>query len=411
VHRRSAAAAIGLVAAVVAGITVALAERWRATAERRAEAARRDADLGLITLELTAFDWDAASLRAVPVPLAELPALSWRLHAPSFEDPHEPGVELPPERLRRSRGRRSVDGTQWIEPVEAPGGAVFLVVTGRGRAGDTCERAVVPLQSLPGYARRGGGRQILRIQIPTCRATDADMIEVPAGPFVFGGVGEPPSAYQAEFPERVVERVVELPAYRIDRTEVPNAAFAVFAAMRDAIGISPPAYISNSDLRRVADPRSPASGVTWREAVAYCRYLGKRLPTSAEWEKAMRGGLALPGGPNPAPRRNFPWGTSRRPQQANLRDELARGPQPVGSYAEDRSPYGVVDLAGNVSEWISSAPTGTADTAEFFRSIWRLVRGGNWSETPADDLVNYTPIENYRPGDTRSFSLGMRCAR
>lgn len=69
----------------------------------------------------------------------------------------------------------------------------------------------------------------------------------------------------------------------------------------------------------------------------------------------------------------------------------------------------MLDLAGNVAEWIGSAPTGYTDTAGFFREGWRMSRGGNWSETPADDLVNFVPIENARVGDTRTFTIGVRC--
>jgi len=180
--------------------------------------------------------------------------------------------------------------------------------------------------------------------------------------------------------------------------------------MRDATGIAPPSYIPTRDLASAKDPRSPVSGLTWREARAYCEFLGKSLPDSQQWEKAMRGGLTLGGRDNPYPRRNFPWGTTQSPDQANLSDTIPKGPRPVGSFPSDRSPYGLFDLAGNVAEWISSPPTGTTDAAEFFRDTWRMTRGGNWSETPSNDLVNFTPIENARAGDTRTFTMGVRCA-
>ena len=123
----------------------------------------------------------------------------------------------------------------------------------------------------------------------------------------------------------------------------------------------------------------------------------------------MRGGLTLNGAANPAPRRNFPWGITLGGDEANLKRAPLRGPQPVGSFPADTSPYGVVDLAGNVNEWIGSAPTGDPDPARFFRETTRLVRGGDWSDTEPDDLVGFTPIENERPGDTRSYAIGFRC--
>jgi formylglycine-generating enzyme required for sulfatase activity len=68
-----------------------------------------------------------------------------------------------------------------------------------------------------------------------------------------------------------------------------------------------------------------------------------------------------------------------------------------------------MDLAGNVSEWVGSIRTGERDPAKYFRGGWRIVRGGNWSETPSDDVVNFVPMENARPAGNRSFTIGLRC--
>lgn len=410
VHRRSTVAAFALGLTVIAGIGAAAFERWQAGNERREEAVRRDRDLGLVTFELAPFDWDAENLRAVPVAIAELPALAWTLVAPKFDDPDAPGDPLPAERFGRFAPRLATDGLTSLHPAEAPGGAAFLVITGRGRRTETCAPSIIPLRSLPGYARRSAGPQLLRIRIPTCQTTRADTIEVAAGPFIFGGLGQPPSSYQRDYPARATEQTVDLASYRIDRTEVINAAFAVFSSMADATGIAQPSYDANKELAEAGHPRSPTSAVTWREARAYCRFLGKRLPSSEEWDKAMRGGLTIAGQPNAFPRRNFPWGILQAPHQANLKGEGPPGPRQVGSFAADRSPYGILDLAGNVGEWIGSPDTGNTDPAKFYRQVFRVVRGGNWQETDPSDLVNYTPIENARFGDTRTYTLGWRCA-
>ncbi len=408
-HGRSRIAAFALATTVVLGIGAAVRERRNASTERRDESVRRDLDLGLVTFELAPFDWDAVGMRAIPVPIALLPSLAWQLHAPSFDDPHEPGLPLRPERARRLDVQPAAGGLARLDTVEAPGGAAFLVVAGRGRVGVTCARTVVPLRALPGYARRGAGPQRIRIAVPTCDVAAVATVEIPAGPFVFGGLGEPPSEYQREFVERATEQEMALPAFRIDRTEITNAAFAVFATMRDATGIAPPSYIPTPGFEQAAAPTSPASSLTWHEARAYCRYLGKELPSSAEWEKALRGGLQIGAARNRWPRRNFPWGITQVPHQANLNDEVPRGIRTVGAFAADVSPYGVIDMAGSLTEWIGSAPTGETDPARFFRDSWRMTRGGNWSETPANDLVNFMPIENARPGDTRTFTIGWRC--
>lgn len=405
VRLRTTFAAVSLILLVVAGIGAAIYERRRSSDLQRAEALRRDLDLGRFAFELAPFAWDVTAQEPVPVMVADLPALSWTLHEPSFDDLDQAGEPLPPGRLRRHSPYRSADGWTRIDPAEAPGGPAFLVITGRGRRGESCPPSVIPMRSLPGYARRGAGEARLRINVPTCQATLADTVAIPAGRFVFGGLGEPPSPYQAEFPERATERIIDLPGYRIDRTEVTNAAFAQLAAMRDLTGIARPPEIPNPDLRATAEPRSPVSAVTWRDAAVYCRFLGKSLPTSEQWEKAMRGPLD----DNPAPRRNFPWGNTLPPHAANLSDEEPNGIRGVGATPTDRSPYGVLDLAGNVMEWLGTPPAGTTDHAAFYRESWRIARGGNWDETPSHDLVNMTAIENARPGDTRSFTLGVRC--
>ena len=227
------------------------------------------------------------------------------------------------------------------------------------------------------------------------------MVTIPAGEFLFGGVGEPPSADVAADELVRVERRISLGAYRIDRTEVTNAAFAQLAAMEELTDIPPPIYPRSPDLGDLGAPRRPVTGIEWQEARAYCRFLGKDLPTQQQWTRAQRGGLVLAGGrPNPAPRRNFPWGTDPRPAAAKVKGVGAPGVADVASFPEDRSPDGVLDLAGNASEWVDGIrPTGL-----------RMIRGGNAIDAGADELVEYVAIENSRPARMRHFSTGVRCA-
>ncbi|HSR98410.1 MAG TPA: SUMF1/EgtB/PvdO family nonheme iron enzyme, partial [Kofleriaceae bacterium] len=140
------------------------------------------------------------------------------------------------------------------------------------------------------------------------------------------------------------------------------------------------------------------------DARAYCAYMGKVLPSSEQWEKALRGGLTLADGArNPYPARNLPWGAPRTGTLAKLNDAPRVGPAAVGTFSDDVSPDGVLDLAGNVSEWTLSVPS---DGEQAFR----VLRGGNWYETSHADLVDFMAIENPRPVNATVYSIGLRCA-
>ncbi|HUU17927.1 MAG TPA: SUMF1/EgtB/PvdO family nonheme iron enzyme [Sedimentisphaerales bacterium] len=135
----------------------------------------------------------------------------------------------------------------------------------------------------------------------------------------------------------------------------------------------------------------PITYVSWYDATNFLRWCGLRLPTEAEWEKALRGGLYLDGDevkkrPNPMPERRFPWGDQSPNADGVFRcnydgaDDGFEYTAPVGSFANFSSPYGICDLAGNVSEW----------TLDWYSTSYhagldgfRMVRGGSWMAVPA----------------------------
>ncbi|RMG37510.1 MAG: hypothetical protein D6725_08695 [Planctomycetota bacterium] len=148
---------------------------------------------------------------------------------------------------------------------------------------------------------------------------------VPAGTFVFGHD-------TADGSQLAV--TVELDAFYIDRTEVTLRQFALFRqARREARDPLPPEPLNSG-----APPDHPALGVPFRWALAYARWLGKDLPTECEWEKAARGSDGLP----------CPWGAGRPLWTAPRTPATISA---VGAFHDDRSPYGVFDLAGNAREW------------------------------------------------------------
>jgi hypothetical protein len=357
----------------------------------RVEQRRRRVDLGRFVLELEPFDWDAATHTHRAVDPASV-ALTWQLHRRAGDD-YGPLFESD----EVVRGTPRVEGSSVVEHVEARGGPAFLVIA-RG----SCAPSVVPVRELPGYARREAAEAVLHIAVPTCSATLAGTIAIPAGPFIYGGVGEPPSAAVAKDPDPQIrnDRREDLPAFRIDKTEVSNAAFARFASMAHITGIEAPRYPSNAELRHAGDPRKPVTGIPWRIARDYCRYLGKQLPSSQHWVKAMRGGERLADGQrNPLPRRNLPWGLGDARERARL--DPTKGVADVGTHPADESPYGVLDLAGNAAEWTDShgKDNGT-----------RLICGGSTLGGAAEFIVDIMAVENPRVETQALFYIGMRCA-
>ncbi len=212
----------------------------------------------------------------------------------------------------------------------------------------------------------------------------SDMVLIPAGSFQMGCDPAHNGGYKCESDELPLHAIY-LDSYRIDRTEVTTAQYAQCVAEGACTSLLP-SYDNEN-------PVSPVVWVRWSQADAYCRWLGKRLPTEAEWEKAARG---------PRDTRAFPWGDDLpNCTLANYRIEVTAGGcikvcfwggNAVDSYLQGASPYGVLNMAGNIHEWVNdwvqsdyysvsptSNPTGPATGTS------RMSRGGAWW-TPRDYL-------------------------
>jgi formylglycine-generating enzyme required for sulfatase activity len=221
----------------------------------------------------------------------------------------------------------------------------------------------------------------------------APAVAIPAGSAVIGD------------DESTPRREIYTDAFYIDQVEVTVSRYARFLAATSAL--QPPDFWDEADPAR--DGGKPVVGVSWRDAEGYCSWAGRRLPTAAEWERAARG----------SDQRPYPWGNeapdATRANSAREYQDMpyADGVLPVGERKAGASPFGVLDLAGNVSEfvadWYSESfpaddvrnPRGPAEGTD------KVIKGGGWYD-PAERI---TAARNFHAGlDYRSDDTGFRCA-
>ncbi len=233
--------------------------------------------------------------------------------------------------------------------------------------------------------------------------TVTGMVSVPAGEFTMGS--------ENGFDNEKPVHTVYLDAYRIDQTELTNAQYKQCVE----VGKCQPPSETNSFTRDSYYGNSqydnyPVIYVSWNDAQEYCQWAGKRLPTEAEWEKAARGPLTSSGDA-----RAYPWGNEWDAAKANVENKVGDTTQ-VGNYPAGASPYGALDMAGNVWEWVADwydkayysnspreNPKGPA-SGEF-----KALRGGAFLN--ARDLARAAYRLNNRPSYRHHGDLGFRCAQ
>jgi len=195
---------------------------------------------------------------------------------------------------------------------------------------------------------------------------------------------------------------VDLSAFEVDKFEVSNADFGQFV---EATGYQTDAEKEgrSKNWRNAAEGKDnhPVVYVSWNDAVAYCEWVGKRLPTEAEWEKAGRGTKGW----------MYPWGDEWDPSKANVKDTGLRGTAAVGSFGAGASFYGVEDMAGNVWEWTADwyePYPGSTYQSDYFGQRFKVVRGGGWFEM--DDAVR-TTNRDLTSVTAANDDMGFRCTR
>ncbi len=255
--------------------------------------------------------------------------------------------------------------------------------------------------------------------LPAGCATPDGMVRVGGGSFYMGtdrvdeemeaiGLGLPDPWYADEHPYHPVLH----DTFFIDRTEVTNAQYQVFLDASPAEG-------APDDWSRRRYPQGqgdhPVVYVNWIQANHYCRWKGGRLPTESEWEKAARGKKSF----------IYPWGNRFEPEYANV----SSGPydrgraRPVGSLPQGKSPYGAVDMVGNVWEWVDGdykPYPGSSKEVSGYAEGHKVMRGlsfeavGHHAPLQYLRVVTISARASFRSYDhpaARLRDVGFRCAR
>lgn len=223
-----------------------------------------------------------------------------------------------------------------------------------------------------------------------------DMVQIPEGPFTMGS--------QDGGPDEAPEHQVFLKGFFIDLKEVTQAEYMRFAKMTKRP--MPRIEVFEDDQSKLLQPEFAAMSVSWEDAVAYCKWAGKRLPTEAEWERAGRG----------EGKRKYSWGDEFVLNAANVdgSEDGYKYLAPPGSFEKGRSPYGLYDMTGNVAEWVADS----YDEHYYKNSPYRdpkgpenadlkVVRGGSWRETEHNARLSKRFAAKYWRTD---ITIGFRCA-
>ncbi|MGY0217641.1 formylglycine-generating enzyme family protein [Endozoicomonadaceae bacterium StTr2] len=238
---------------------------------------------------------------------------------------------------------------------------------------------------------------------------DDEMVSVPAGSFQMGcNLDYDPICYYA--PDEKQHKV-NLDAFEIDKYEV---TFRRYQKCVDAGKCTPPAVGGALNYGWPGVELYPVNGVTWYQAKAFCEYEKKRLPTEAEWEKAARG----------TDQRTYPWGWEEPDCKRAVVDSPNAGAlgcktgntMNVGSKPEGQSPYGAMDMAGNLWEWTADwhsesyynqSPERNPKGPE--QGHYKTARGGDFFSRQGYE-VRTTSRFPYYPSNY-SIAIGFRCAR
>jgi len=230
------------------------------------------------------------------------------------------------------------------------------------------------------------------------RAAKRAMIPIPGGRAVVGtdraeaeALAEKYNVHPSWLANETPRRIVEVASFLIDRFPVTNAEYRAFC---QATGRQ---WVPAGQGRLAADTLAtlPATFVNRDDAMAYAEWCGRRLPTEVEWEHAARGASGLA----------YPWGDEWDPTRCNSNERHVpggRGPTPVDAYPSGASPFGVMDMAGNVCEWTAGSYADAPNAG--------VVKGGFWMQHEVYRFRAACRMMSQLAGNRQDY-IGFRCAK
>ena len=241
----------------------------------------------------------------------------------------------------------------------------------------------------------------VKAQEPIIEKDPVEMVVIPAGSFIRG------SAENNGRPDERPRRKIFLKAFTIDKFEVSNQQYQKF--VEETLHKTPFNVYGDGSLFKVPGiAKRPVVQVTWHDAVDYCFWAGKRLPTEAEWEKAAGGTKA----------QVYPWGNSEEIETPANFDGEWRGVNTlmdVNTLPQGASPYGIYHMAGNVREWVEDWYDADYYTVSPQRNpkgpdtgILKVIRGGSWRSFLPDLRVASRGKGGFA---LKTHGIGFRCAR
>ena len=231
----------------------------------------------------------------------------------------------------------------------------------------------------------------IREDIPT---NTGSMVLIPGGEFIMGS--------NERWDDEAPEYIESVEKFYIDAYEVTNAEYEKFTydTKREV-----PYHWSNGKVPK-NKKNHPVIYVNWYDAEGYCKWEGKRLPTEQEWEKAARGESG----------NIYPWGNTWTIDKSNHPYKGSTGTEPVGSYPNGTSPYGLYDMSGNVWEWVDSFylphPGNNINRGEYGTDK-RVLKGGSWFDCLSYGCGLSAPTFNrsFFTPEVKNNSFGFRCAK